>query len=312
MGDRKYNKGSTMKLRLPKVTIGIAAFNEEKNIHKILTDLSNQIEKGFIIVDILVALDGCTDRTKDEIKKCKDKRVKILEYKTNLGKITRANNILRSAKTEYLVLFDADVKIHDDLACSKLLSPMLKNGSNITLTSGVQLPIVGNTITEKIAYAGALVWEKAKSMSGENSVYHCSGGNRAFARNFYKNLKFPKVMAEDIYPYLYAKQNGFIFEYVPLPIVMYSLPRNIKDYLYRDKRYTLSPLQHKQIFNNAFIDNEFTINNKIRLIALIKALLVNPIYTVLYLALAPAPKIMAYFDKNKFQSTWKVLASTRG
>lgn len=312
MGDRQYHKGFNMKKSIPTVTIGIAAYNEEKNISKLLRDVCKQKEKAFVITQIVVALDGCTDHTKYEIERCNDNRIKVLDYKKNQGKIARTNNLLHFTKTDYLILIDADIKLFDDSAFMSLLEPMLKPGSKISLTSGRQVPIVGSSLVEKIASAGARVWDIAKSMSGYNSIYYCSGGNRAFAKSFYQKLKFPKIMAEDIYPYMYAKLNGYIFEYVPKPIILYSLPKTLKDYLLRDKRYTLSPLQHKQLFNPDLVNREFTINNKIRLKALFIAIFTNPIWTAVYLFLSPLPKLMAFFEKDKYQSTWKPLSSTRG
>lgn len=312
MGDRQYYKGFIMKKIMSTVTIGIAAYNEEKNISKLLNDICRQKEKDFKITQIVFALDGCTDNTKREIERCIDTRIKVLNYKKNQGKIARTNNLLRFAKTDYLILIDADIKLFDDSAFINLLEPMLKPGSKVSLTSGRQVQIVGSSPVEKIASAGALVWDIAKSMSGSNSIYYCSGGNRAFAKSFYQRLKFPKIMAEDIYPYMYAKLNGYLFEYVPKPIILYSLPKTLKDYLLRDKRYTLSPLQHKQLFNPILVNRQFTINNKIRLNALIRASIANPIWTLCYLTLSPLPKLMAFFEKDKYQSTWSPLSSTRG
>ncbi len=246
------------------------------------------------------------------VKKIRDSRIKLLSYSQNRGKVARTNNILRHADTDILVLYDADIVLFDRDSTANLIAPLLAKGSSIALTSGRQVPIVGDTIVEKIANAGSLVWDHAKSYSKNNSIYYCSGGNRAMIRELYTKLSFPQIMAEDIYPYLYAQQNNFNFRYVKKPIIKYSLPKTLSDYFKRDKRYTLSPLQHKKLFGDTLIESEFTINTSIKLRAMVKAFIQNPFWTILYISLFPVPKILAFLDRDKYASTWKPLSSTRG
>lgn len=301
-----------MKKALPTVTIGVAAYNEERNILNLIESILAQNCHEFQLYEIIIALDGCTDNTFDILKKIRDSRLRILNYENNLGKVARINNILSHAKSDYLVLYDADIILVNENSTANLLNPLLNSQISIDLSSGQQLPVIGNSWVEKIAGAGTEVWNNAKSLSGKNSVYYCSGGNRAMSRSFYRKLVFPNIMAEDIYPYLFAKENNLHFSYVDLPIIKYSLPKTFNDYIMRDKRYSLSPTQHRQLFGNDLINKEFTINRMIKLKALIMSIIKNPIWTLLYLAMFPVPKILAILDRNSSVSTWKPLASTRG
>jgi cellulose synthase/poly-beta-1,6-N-acetylglucosamine synthase-like glycosyltransferase len=264
------------------------------------------------LTQIIVALDGCTDQTAFMLREVHDPRIKLLSYTQNRGKVARTNNILRHAKTDILVLYDADIVLFDCDSTANLIAPLIEKDSSIDLTSGRQVPIVGDTIVEKIANAGSIVWDHAKSYSNNNSIYYCSGGNRAMTRELYSKLTFPKIMAEDIYPYLYAQKINLRFRYVKTPIIKYSLPKTLSDYFKRDKRYTLSPLQHKKLFGDILIAREFTINTSAKLRAMVKAFIQNPFWTVLYIFLFPIPKILAFLDNDKYTSTWKPLSSTRG
>lgn len=301
-----------MKKALPTLTIGIAAYNEEANISVLIDSILCQKTPTFQLTQIIVALDGCTDQTALVLRNKRDPRIKLLTYSQNRGKVARINNILRHAKSDILVLYDADIVLYDHESTANLIAPLLDKDLSIVLTSGRQLPIVGDSIVEKIANAGSLVWDYAKRYSKNDSIYYCSGGNRGMTRTFYTKLSFPKIMAEDIYPYLYALKSNLQFRYVEKPIIKYSLPKTLSDYLKRDKRYTLSPIQHKRLFGESLIESEFTINNSVKLRAMVKAFLQNPFWTILYISLFPVPKILAFLDRDKYASTWKPLSSTRG
>lgn len=90
----------------PAVSILIAAYNEEKDIHKKLENtlaLDYPKEK----IEIIVGSDGSSDRTAEIVADFSDKGVKLLDFKKNRGKTAVQNDLVAASKQEILVFTDA-------------------------------------------------------------------------------------------------------------------------------------------------------------------------------------------------------------
>ena len=91
------------------VTLGITAYNEEKNIGKLLDML---LKEKFLFnqKEIIIVASGCTDRTPEIVEKLasENKKIKlVLEGKRN-GKASAINIILKKAKGDVIVFICAD------------------------------------------------------------------------------------------------------------------------------------------------------------------------------------------------------------
>jgi len=120
-----------------KITIGIPAFNEERNIAKIITKLK-KVSDSIIVCD-----DGSSDMTAEIAK---DLGVIVLKHERNKGYGAAINTIFQKAKEidgEILVTFDADgqhqiedikniiTPIQDDVADLVIGSRFLKKENNV-------------------------------------------------------------------------------------------------------------------------------------------------------------------------------------
>lgn len=85
----------------------IAAHNEEKIIGK---TLKNLLELPYDNYEVILGLDGCTDRTEDIVKEFCKKSKRFRYYKLNLrqGKTAVINQIIKNAKGEIVIINDAD------------------------------------------------------------------------------------------------------------------------------------------------------------------------------------------------------------
>ena len=90
---------------MPKVSVLMSAYNEEKYISEAIDSILSQTfsDFEFIIID-----DGSSDSTVNIIKSYKDKRIKLIENEKNLGLIKSLNKGLDLAKGEYIARMDAD------------------------------------------------------------------------------------------------------------------------------------------------------------------------------------------------------------
>jgi len=111
-----------------KITVGIPAFNEAKNIAAIITELKK------ITDSIVVCDDGSSDLTADISEKL---GVTVIKHKKNMGYGAAINSIFKKCveiNSDILVTFDADGQ-HRIVDLEKVLQPIKKNKADIVIGS---------------------------------------------------------------------------------------------------------------------------------------------------------------------------------
>lgn len=92
-----------------KVSIVLPARNEEKLIKSTLLDISKYLKKKKYKYEILVVLNGCTDKTEEIVKDAivkKDRNIKTLYSKAGYGIALKKG--MQKAKGTYVVIFNVD------------------------------------------------------------------------------------------------------------------------------------------------------------------------------------------------------------
>lgn len=131
----------------PKVSIITPLYNKEKFILKTIQSVINQTLSDWemIIVDDC-SKDNSYKLVKDFIKKTKDKRIRLLKNKHNVGRTKARNVALRVASGQYIAFLDAD----DQFMPKKLeiQSKYLDKHKNIFLvgTSAIVVDENGNRV----------------------------------------------------------------------------------------------------------------------------------------------------------------------
>lgn len=128
-----------------KLSIVIPVFNEIRTIKKILqrvekANLPSGWSKEIIIVD-----DNSNDGTSEEIKKLRDKNIKKLFHRKNLGKGAAIRTGLKEAKGDVLLIQDADLE-YDPQDYSRLLAPIIAEKAKVVYGSRLK--------TLKLAFFG--------------------------------------------------------------------------------------------------------------------------------------------------------------
>src|SRR5438477_656058 len=134
------------------VTVAIPAYNEEKNIVSLLQSIKKQKAINYKVDRILVYSDGGTDRTVQLIRR-NFKSVKIFDFRENLGKNERLNQIFRENRSDVLVQLDADIHIKDDFVFENLVKPFLTH-SNLGISCAYQISDEPDTFVGKLSYFG--------------------------------------------------------------------------------------------------------------------------------------------------------------
>ena len=111
-----------------KITIGIPAYNEEKNIAKMIVKLKK------ISDEIIVCNDGSSDLTSEIAKNL---GVIVIDHENNLGYGAGINSIIKKAKeidTDILVTFDADGQ-HRVEDVKKVIEPITNGSADLVIGS---------------------------------------------------------------------------------------------------------------------------------------------------------------------------------
>lgn len=95
-----------------KLSVIVPAYNEGKKIYSDLKYIISSINKVTKDFELILVNDGSKDNTLEEIKKIKDKRIKIFTYPENKGKGYALKYGFNKAKGKYITFMDADLDIN--------------------------------------------------------------------------------------------------------------------------------------------------------------------------------------------------------
>ncbi len=296
------------------VTIGIPAYNEEANIKNLLQSILKQEERGFYIEKIIVISDGSTDKTVQEIKKVKNKRIYMIENKKRQGQTKSQNKIFIQAKSDVVVLLEADTFPLNNNYLSNLILPLRKN-SEIGLVQGNFTPISGKTMLEKSLSAQISLF-KEFNMNHANTIYILSSGRggRAFSKNVYKKLVFPKSVPEDVYALLWCRNKNIEVTFQKSAVCLYRCPQTISDYVKERFKIQREQVTIKHYFSQELIDKVYQRSFSYKIKSFIYFSTMHPFEFIYYLYLTIITKISLFSKKmfrEEFTDFWSTTSSTK-
>ena len=207
-----------------KVTIGIPAFNEEKNIAKMIVKLKKIYE------EIIVCNDGSTDLT-GEI--AENLGAIVINHKQNLGYGAGINSILKKSKeidTDILVTFDADGQ-HKVEDVKKVIEP-IKNGDADLVIGSRFLSKTKEKIPE-YRKIGINIITKVTNAGLKKKITDSQSGFRAYSKDLISKLDISD-MGMGISTEILIKTNSLGFRIAEIPITI----------LYEGKTSTQNPISH--------------------------------------------------------------------
>jgi glycosyltransferase involved in cell wall biosynthesis len=235
-----------------KVSVGIAAYNEEKNISKLLKSILQQNTDNWLLHEIVIACDGCTDNTIAEIKKIKNSKIKIISDKNRKGKVYRLNQIIKSFTGDILLTVDADISLMSNNNFKIIISKFLES-SKIMLVGANSRPHSPKTFFEKAVNSTINVYlKKRESVNNGNNMLASTGACLALRKKFAKEIKLDTLINEDDYIYLKCIKLGYTFAYAKDALVLYKLPSNLYDYVRQFMRS--NPTSVSVMYNEKFGD----------------------------------------------------------
>ncbi len=257
--------------KLPTVTIGIPAHNEETNIGLLLRDVFEQDCSLFKLERIIVSSDGSRDRTVQVVNSLKNSKTVLIDNSQCKGVATRQNEIVKMTKSDVLVLLNADIRIPKLDFIANLIAPIV--GKAADLTSPLMVERTPRSFIESILEIStrlkAILFESWRN--GQNG-YLCRGSVRAFSQRFYKRLKFKESEGEDMYSYLMCIQNNYSFRYVKAAYVTYRLPKTLHDHFKQSVRFFKYQVKFAREFDTDLVNRELKIPLSIYVKAAFKSL----------------------------------------
>ena len=160
------------------ITIGIPAFNEEKNIGKVIVTLKK------ITNDIIVCDDGSNDLTKEIAEGL---GAKVISHTKNMGYGEAIKSIFNEAKkkeADILVTFDADGQ-HRPEDIKSVTKPIIDQEAEVVIGSRF---LKNETTMPKYRKIGVKVLTKVTNMSIKENLTDSQSGLRAYQKKVLQNI----------------------------------------------------------------------------------------------------------------------------
>lgn len=223
----------------PSVTIGIPVHNEEKSIRNTLSGILKQNKKNFLLENILIIADGCTDKTVEIISEFSSNhsKIKLICDGKRMGKAMRLNEIYKINKSDYLITLDADIKFGNEFVLEKLIEPL--SDPEVFVVAGNPRPLPARNLIEKLVVTKDSWWyEVRKKFNKGSNIYNSSGICFAFRKEFTDKFRFlGKVINDQEVIFLQTMQINKKFVFVKEAIVNIREVSKLKELFVRAGRF---------------------------------------------------------------------------
>jgi len=217
-------------------SIGIAAYNEEAGLRRLLRFLARESFEDELD-EIIVVLSGCTDNSEQVVKAAQkwDKRIHLIVEQQRRGKYSAMNKIVERAKnrrSDAIVFLPADV-IPTKGSINCLLAHL--RDPHVGCVSGRPIPENTNSL---VGVLGRLLWyihhlTFLHRVSMGLPLTHSSGELMACRLSLIPTL--PPITNDDAYIAAKVLERGFRIAYAPSATVRIWCPRSFQDW-WRQRR----------------------------------------------------------------------------
>lgn len=309
LNEKNKIENDSLLRRLPTVTIGIPAYNEEENITYLIEDIFLQTQSTFVLEKVIVVSDGSSDGTVDRVRSLGNDVVEIVDDHARKGVAARQNELMEICQSDIFVLLNADTSLIGKHFLSNIIRPIQEDAFD--LVSGDLVPVQPRTYMERVLEAGFLFKKFLFNgyKHGDN-IYTCYGPARAFSKRLYKTIRFTESVGEDAYSYLYCLSKGFRYTHASLARIHFKLPETYRDHVLQSRRFFDSKQKFYDSFGKEFVDREYSfpirsimVGTLVRSISFLMYLAVY-CFVVLWVRYAP-------FKKMSESGAWTHVASSK-
>lgn len=279
-------------------SIGIMAYNEERNIGNLLRELLKQ--RLSFVKEIIVVNDGSTDKTAEIIKKSlKNKKIKLINIKKRGGKVRAINEFLKKARSEIIVLESADT-IPEKNAIKELFKEF--KDPKIGIVGARITPLNnGNSFAD---FFGTFAYKLHHEVALKNPKF----GELIAFRNVIKKLPMNAVDEECLA--MLIKKKGYQLKYCPKSIIHNKQPTSIKELIVQRRRIHAG---HKTLNKKGYSPATYKLKNVTKV--LVKNLKLKKIHLILgAIVLESYARWLGFYDicfKRNNHYRWEIAESTK-
>lgn len=287
------------------ISIGVCAYNEEKNIRSSIESILSQPLSGFTLKEVIVVSSASTDRTDSIVRELakKDPRIRLIVQKDREGKTSAVNLFMSQAKGGILVLVNADNRLGPG-SLQKLIEPF--SDQKVGAVGGHPCPT--NPRDTTIGFAVYLLW----AMHHQLSLVHPKLGELIAFRNVGLHIPGRQSTDED-YIRMEMERKGYRTVYAPDAIVLNRGPETLEDFWKQRVRVNIG----EKYMNARFAYTVPTWDMRFLFPSMISLLKENRGYLdkfavsmVLELAVRVYASVYVKLDKGD-QSVWAVAETTK-
>ncbi len=279
-----------LKQKRATLSVGIPAYNEERNIEALINTIIRQKQKNYTLDKIYVVCDGCTDNTTYIIKRLskKIKELELVERPVRSGKVTALNTIYQLNKSDLILTIDADLVFANDDDINHMVNKIVSD-VRINFVGPRHVPVPSKTLMGKFAVISYLSFEDAFLKINNGNNFYAVMGAYLLKKDFSKSIKYPKyAQADQVILYAMAtrtsqyspmgNKNGFKF--VREAEVLFRTVSTFHDWRVLGVRSVISDKENTVKYFGKSILSEYYMPRKLLIISLIKWLFKSPFYTL--------------------------------
>ncbi|QLH75034.1 MAG: glycosyltransferase [Methanomassiliicoccales archaeon] len=224
-----------------KVSVGICAYNEARNIARSIRSVLGQNLEGAELIEVLVISSGSTDGTDEIVQQIskEDVRVRLIRQERREGKNSAVNEFMRSAKGDILALVNAD-NIVEEGSLDALVRPF--SDPSVGVAGGHPIPV--NPKKKVVGFAVHMLWDMHHRLS---LIYPKVGEMMAF-RNLRIQIPTGMQSDEDLIR-MELEKRGLRTVYVAEATVINKGPETVHDYLKQRTRVNIGERYMKKWYD---------------------------------------------------------------
>lgn len=211
-----------------KVSVCLTAYNEEKNIRRLLEAVLSQRTKTCEITEIIVVASGCNDNTENIVNEFvkKEPRIKLISQKEREGKASAINEFLKVAEGDVCVLESADTVPGEDTIESLVIS---FNDDRVGMTGAHPVPV--DSKETFLGFTTNLLWELHHKLA----LKHPKLGEMVAFRNIVKEIPV-KTAVDEVSIEAKIMEAGLSLKYCPDAVVYNKGSESVSDFLKQRRR----------------------------------------------------------------------------
>lgn len=287
------------------ISIGVMAYNEEKNIAHCLQALQNQKVQSGQIREILVISSGSTDRTDEIVEQFqqRDERIRLIRQPKRMGKASAINEFLKLARGDIVIIESADTIAHPQTV-EELVKPF-KN-AEIGMVGAHPIPV--NDRRRFVGFCVNKLWELHHHMALQSPK--C--GEMVAFRNIVSRIPKYTAVDEAAIEAIISKA-GLKLAYAKDALVTNKGPETLADF-FKQRRRIASGHRHLK----ALIGYEVTTLKSSKILKLVLKLHRwtprETIYMVLLMAIEALARFLGMLDfylRDKNPFIWDISVTTK-